>query len=455
MPIFNYKVKEVIAKIVYYGPGLCGKTTSLQHIHQQAIPEQKGELYFLATETDQTIYFELLPLHVGEIKDFKLRFQVYTVPGQVKYNNTRKAVLQGVDAIVFVADSQRSRRKANLISFENLKYNLKGGYNVLLENIPLVYEYNKRDMGDILTVAELSRDLNLRNLPYFETIATESKGVLEAFEAISSLAIESLEKRLFQLEAQKSPAVFREVQKKITQSLNIATQRDVSRGHQTIFSENARQTDSLEVSDSVQPPGSLERSEALPLLEDEKELDGLLLPEDEHESEVLPLSVAAEEDKSLSYLDLFAVTYHDGETIFEEGDIGNEMYFIEEGRVRIVGSYKLTKKVLAIYEKGDFFGEMILFGGKTRSATAVAIGTTQLLPVTKDTLASQIQNRPEIAIALLETLSNRIRNDVQTIGKLADHNKELRQRLIDTRDTMKQIIEQNKLLKQKLGLAQA
>lgn len=455
MPIFNYRSKEIIAKIVYYGPGLCGKTTSLQHIHQQAIPEQKGELYFLATETDQTIYFELLPLHVGEIKDFKLRFQVYTVPGQVKYNNTRKAVLQGVDAIVFVADSQRSRRKANLISFENLKYNLKGGYNVLLENIPLVYEYNKRDMGDILTVAELSRDLNLRNLPYVETIATEGKGVLEAFESISSLAIKSLEKRLLQLEAQNSPTVFREVQKKITQSLNLATQRDVSRGHQKIFSESARQTDSLEVSDSVQPLGSLERSEALPLLEDEKELDGLLLPEDEHESEEFPLSVAAEEDKSLSYLDLFAVTYHDGETIFEEGDVGDEMYFIEEGRVRIVGSYKLTKKVLAIYEKGDFFGEMILFGGKTRSATAVAIGTTQLLPVTKDTLASQIQNRPEIAIALLETLSNRIRNDVQTIGKLADHNKELRQRLIDTRDTMKQIIEQNKLLKQKLSLAQA
>ena len=136
-------------------------------------------------------------------------------------------------------------------------------------------------------------------------------------------------------------------------------------------------------------------------------------------------------------------SYSAGETIFEEGDIGNEMYFIEEGRVRIVGSYKITKKVLAIYEKGDFFGEMILFGGKTRSAAAVAIGTTQLLPVTKDTLASQIQNRPEIAIALLETLSKRIRNDVQTIGKLADHNKELRQRLIDTRDTMKQLIEQN------------
>ena len=136
MPIFNYKAKEMIVKIVYYGPGLGGKTTSLQYLHEETIAERKGDLYFLATETDQTIYFELLPLHVGEIKDFKLRFQVYTVPGQVKYNNTRKAVLQGVDAIVFVADSQRSRREANLTSFKNLIYNLRGGYNVLLQNLP-------------------------------------------------------------------------------------------------------------------------------------------------------------------------------------------------------------------------------------------------------------------------------------------------------------------------------
>lgn len=455
MPIFNYKAKEVIAKIVYYGPGLCGKTTSLQYIHQQTIPEQKGELYFLATETDQTIYFELLPLHVGEIKDFKLRFQVYTVPGQVKYNNTRKAVLQGVDAIVFVADSQRSRRQANLRSFENLRYNLKGGYNVLLEHIPLVYEYNKRDIRDILTVTELSQDLNPQNLPYFETIALEGQGVLEAFESISFLAIKNLENRLLQLEAKASPAVFREVQKRIAQSLHLAPQKDISRGHQKIFLESEKQPDSPEISISSQPLDSLGGSEALPLLEDEKELESLLLPEDEIESEAFPLLEAGEEDKSLSYLDLFAVTYHDGELIFEEGDSGDEMYFIEEGRVRIVGSYKLTKKVLALYEKGDFFGEMILFGGKTRSATAVAIGTTRLLPVTKETLSSQIHSRPEIAVALLETLSNRIRNDGQAIGKLADHNKELRQRLIEARDTIKQLIEQNKLLKQKLGLLQA
>jgi len=455
MPIFNYKAKEVIVKIVYYGPGLCGKTTSLQHLHQQTIPERKGELYFLATEADQTIYFELLPLYIGEIKNFKLRFQVYTVPGQVKYNNTRKAVLQGVDAIVFVADSQRPRQKPNLVSFENLKYNLKGGYNLLLKNIPLIYEYNKRDMGNILTVAELNRDLNPRNLPYFETIATEGKGVLEAFESISSLAIKSLEKRLLQLEVKDSPAAFRGVQRKISQALKLTPRSDSYKSTRTTSLESGKQLESLETpvsNQSIDFADEADESEALPLLEDEKELEGLLLPEEGKESEVIPLP--EEEDKSLSYLDIFAATYCDSEIIFEEGDPGNEMYFIDEGRVRIVGSYKLTKKVLAIYEKGDFFGEMILFGGKTRSATAVAIGTTRLLPVTKETLSSQIQSKPEIAVALLETLSNRIRNDSQTIGRLADQNKELRQRLIEARDTMKQLIEQNKLLKQKLGMPQ-
>ena len=421
MPIFNYKAKEIIVKIVYYGPGLCGKTTSLQYLHQQAISEQKGELYFLATETDQTIYFELLPLLVGEIKDFKLRFQVYTVPGQVKYNNTRKIVLQGVDAIVFVADSQKSRRQANLTSFENLKYNLKGGYNILLKDVPLVFEYNKRDMKDILTVAELDQDLNPRNLSYFETIATEGPGVLEAFEAISALAINNLEQRLLQLEGKYSPPVFKGIQQKIVQSLKLPQRRDSEETAKESYLGRGTQEESTKPSvldESMDFGGT---SEILTILEDEKE------------AEVLP--VHKEEDKGLSYLDIFAVTYHDGEIIFEEGDPGNEMYFVEEGRVRIVGSYKLTKKVLAIYEKGDFFGEMILFGGKTRSAAAVAIGTTRLLPVTRETLSSQIQSRPEIAMALLETLSNRIRNDIQTIGKLADHNKELRQRLAQVHDT--------------------
>jgi CRP-like cAMP-binding protein/signal recognition particle receptor subunit beta len=425
MPIFNYKTKELIAKIVYYGPGLCGKTTSLQYLYQQAIPERKGELYFLATETDQTIYFELLPLYVGEIKDFKLRFQVYTVPGQVKYNHTRKIVLQGVDAIVFVADSQKSRREANLMSLDNLKYNLKGGYNILLENVPLVYEYNKRDLWDILPVGDLNQDLNPRGLPYFEAVATEGNGVVEAFEAISSLAIKSLEKRLLQLEA-KPPAAVKGFQQKSP---------DFSQNHEEIHLEGKIQIESLDMSIFDQPLNFGDEQEPLisPVGDEQEDL---ILPEERGEKET-----------RLSYLDIIAETYHNGETIFEQGDPGDKMYFIEVGKVKIVGSYKGTKKVLITYKKGDFFGEMVLFGGKTRSARAVAIGTTRLIPVTKETLASQIQNKPPIALSLLRTLSNRIRDNTKTINKLAEQNKELMQRLRKAHATMERLIEQNKSLK--------
>lgn len=439
MPIFNYKTREIMVKIVYYGPGLCGKTTSLQVLHQQTIPERKGELYYLATETDQTIYFELVPLYVGEIRNFKLRFQVYTVPGQVKYNNTRKAVLQGVDAIVFVADSQRSRQQANLRSFENLKYNLKGGYNVLLENLPMVYAYNKRDMRDVLRIDELNQDLNPGRLPHFETIAIQGDGVIDAFETISSLAINALDQRLGHLEGKDAPAAFRGMQDRLSRALNLAAPPAPAQEK----SSNALTMD--ELGDSLSSLTMLDTEE-----ESISSATGLAIEDLKNEPEILP--VAAKEEKTLSYADIFAVTYADGEVIFSEGEPGDEMYFIEEGRVRIVGSYKMTKKVLAIYEKGDFFGEMALLGGKTRSATAVAIGATRLLPVTKKTLATQIKNRPEIALALLKTLSHRIWDDTQTIGRLADQNKELRQKLVDIHDTMKQLVEQNKLLRQRLGV---
>ncbi|HWP46260.1 MAG TPA: ADP-ribosylation factor-like protein [Candidatus Limnocylindrales bacterium] len=195
MAIFNYANREITAKIVYYGPAVCGKTTSLQVIHQKIAPNQRGKLLSLATETDRTIFFDLLPLKLGEIKGFKLKFQLYTVPGQVKYNNTRKLVLQGADAIVFVADSQRARRQANIESFKNLQENLlEQGQR--LEDLPLVYEYNKRDVESPLSVEELNRDLNSRGLPYFETVASQGRGVMEALEAISKMTLEYLEKRL-------------------------------------------------------------------------------------------------------------------------------------------------------------------------------------------------------------------------------------------------------------------
>lgn len=450
MPIFNYKAKEMIVKIVYYGPGLCGKTTSLQFLHQQTIPERKGELYFLATETDETIYFELLPLYVGEIRNFKLRFQVYTVPGQVKYNNTRKAVLQGVDAIVFVADSQITRREANVISFKNLHYNLKAGYNISLKHVPMVYEFNKRDMDDLLTVEELNQDLNPWHLPYFETIATQGTGVLETFEAISVQAISNLEQRLLEMEGKSSA---RRSQKKQRQS-------------PTYFRHDARPDEMVEAPQNMEKidlPDEFfgENVEHIFPEEDlssELEPEFPILPEENGEQvfstgeiEESDLPIFAEgKEKELSYVDILAVTYHNGDIIFEEGEPGDEMYFIEDGQVKIVGSYKNTHKVVTICQKGDFFGEMALFGGKTRSARAVALGTTRLLPVTKETLSTQIPKKPEIALALLETLSTRIRNSTKTIGKLANQNKELTQHLKKARDMMKQLKEQNDFLRRKI-----
>jgi signal recognition particle receptor subunit beta len=195
MALFNYANREITAKIVYYGPGVCGKTTSLQYIHERIAPDQRGRLLSLATETDRTIFFDLLPLKVGEIRGFKLRFQLYTVPGQVKYNQTRKLVLQGADAVVFVADSQASGREANIESFKNLQENLKE-QGKKWEDMPLVYEFNKRDLSNLLSIEDLNRDLNLRKLPYFPTVATKGVGVMESLEAISKLALQDIESRL-------------------------------------------------------------------------------------------------------------------------------------------------------------------------------------------------------------------------------------------------------------------
>lgn len=195
MALFNYANREITAKVVYYGPGVCGKTTSLEYIHERIAPSQRGRLLSLATETDRTIFFDLLPLKLGEIGGFKLRFQLYTVPGQVKYNKTRKLVLQGADAIVFVADSQKSRREANIESFKNLRENLLE-QNRRLEEIPLAYEFNKRDLPDILPIDDLNDDLNPDNLPYFATIATKGVGVMETLETISKQALHDMEQRL-------------------------------------------------------------------------------------------------------------------------------------------------------------------------------------------------------------------------------------------------------------------
>jgi mutual gliding-motility protein MglA len=192
---FNYTTMQVTAKIVYYGPGLCGKTTNLQHIHQKTAPKSRGEMISLETETDRTLFFDLLPLDVGVIGGMKVRLQLYTVPGQVFYNATRKLVLKGVDGVVFVADSQVAMLDANIESRKNLDVNL-AELAMSLDQIPIVFQYNKRDIRNILPVERLNAVLNPDGCPSFEAAALHGIGVFETLKAISRVALTSVRKRV-------------------------------------------------------------------------------------------------------------------------------------------------------------------------------------------------------------------------------------------------------------------
>ena len=194
MVLFNYSTKELTAKIVYYGPGLCGKTTNLQFIYESLPDEKRGRMLSLSTQTDRTLYFDFLPMDLGEIRGMKTRIQLYTVPGQVFYNATRKMVLKGVDGVVFVADSQTQMADANLESFRNLLENLKN-HGLDPTTIPLVLQFNKRDLPSILSVEEMNAALNRFNSPFYEAIATTGIGVHDTLKAASKLVLRSLSGR--------------------------------------------------------------------------------------------------------------------------------------------------------------------------------------------------------------------------------------------------------------------
>ena len=195
MASFNYSTMQMTTKIVYYGPGLGGKTTNLQCIYDHTTPESRGEMVSLETQADRTLFFDLLPLEVGTIAGFKTLIQLYTVPGQVFYNTTRKLVLKGADAIVFVADSQRSMLEANRESLRNLEANL-AELGILVETIPVFIQYNKRDLADIFSVDELNEILNPREWPHQEASALNGVGVFETLRTISKMALVSLKKQL-------------------------------------------------------------------------------------------------------------------------------------------------------------------------------------------------------------------------------------------------------------------
>lgn len=195
MALFNYASKEITIKIVYYGPGLSGKTTNLQYLHSILDPKTKGKLLSLATEADRTLFFDFLPVELGKIRDFSIRFQLYTVPGQVRYDATRKLVLRGADAIVFVVDSQREMREQNIESLNNMHENLIAN-NINPDDIPLILQYNKRDLSNVLSIDELNKDLNEnRKYEYTESIAIDGTGVEDTFQNITKIALKDIAKR--------------------------------------------------------------------------------------------------------------------------------------------------------------------------------------------------------------------------------------------------------------------
>ena len=194
MSFINYSAREINCKLVYYGPGLGGKTTNLQHIYRRVDPSAKGKLISLATETERTLFFDFMPLHLGEIRGFKVRLHLYTVPGQVFYDASRKLILKGADGVIFVADSQLERMESNIESLQNLEQNL-GEQGLVLEKMPFVLQYNKRDLPNVVSIEDLQRALNTRNVPWFGAVASTGVGVFETLKAIAKLVLQELKTR--------------------------------------------------------------------------------------------------------------------------------------------------------------------------------------------------------------------------------------------------------------------
>ena len=193
MTFINYASREINCKIVYYGPGLCGKTTNLQYIYDSTAPASKGKLISLATETDRTLFFDFMPLELGTVRGFKTRFHLYTVPGQVYYDASRKLILKGVDGVVFVADSQEERMDANLESLYNLEENLQTqGYTLM--DLPYVLQLNKRDLPNVIPTEELAAELQRKNEPVYEAVAMDGTGVFDTLKAVAKQVLTELRK---------------------------------------------------------------------------------------------------------------------------------------------------------------------------------------------------------------------------------------------------------------------
>jgi small GTP-binding protein len=227
MALFNYASKEITLKVVYYGPGLSGKTTNLKYMHETMSPDRKGKLLSLSTEADRTLFFDFMPIALGKIKDFNIRFQLYTVPGQVRYNATRKLVLKGADAIVFVADSQQAMKAQNIESLENMRENLIAN-SINPDDIPVLIQFNKQDLNNILSDEELNADLNPEGRhPTSKSAAVDGTGVMEAFKLITNMLLKHISrKHNIQIEAPEESAA--QMDASVSASANAEEKKEVA-----------------------------------------------------------------------------------------------------------------------------------------------------------------------------------------------------------------------------------
>jgi mutual gliding-motility protein MglA len=301
MSSVNLYAKEISLKIVYYGPGLGGKTSSLQHIHRAIKPDARGQLVSLSTGVDRTLYFDFLPVKLPKLRGYTIRVQLYTVPGQVHYNSTRKLVLTGADGIVFVADSQRARREANVESFQNLQENLRE-QGLTLDKVPHLIQYNKRDMPDLLSVSELDAQLNPSRAPAFETSAATGMGVFEALKSITTLVLSDLRRRgVWRAEAAPSATAGEAA----SPSSDVAVPASELRDEPSEPHRNAPNTDgsiasslqALADREKVEPPPSLS-----PLKPEENVVDGGVLARGAAMSEILPPGSMRDAIVSVEYL---------------------------------------------------------------------------------------------------------------------------------------------------------
>lgn len=195
MAVIKYASKEIVCKIVYYGPGRAGKTTNVKYLFSRIPEQRKSDIISMATKQDRTLFFDFMPVELGSFKNFNTRLQIYTVPGQVVYDSTRKLVLRGADGVVFVADSKKSRLEDNVWSWENMLENLEEN-NIKLEDVPIVLEYNKRDLDDILPVEDLEDKLNPDNYPSFPSVATTGEGIVQVFKTIGTEVLKQIKSKL-------------------------------------------------------------------------------------------------------------------------------------------------------------------------------------------------------------------------------------------------------------------